>query len=98
MPDIILHQYDTSPFSEKVRICFGIKSLAWRAAAAAGDHAQARLILLTGGYRRIPVLQIGADIYCDSALIVREPDRRFPGTTASSSKQPRAGQCHRAMG
>ena len=78
MPDIILHQYDTSPFSEKVRICFGIKSLAWRAAAQPVIMPKPDLIPLTGGYRRIPVLQIGADIYCDSALIVRELDRRFP--------------------
>lgn len=35
------------------------------------------LVPLTGGYRRIPVLQIGADVYCDSQLIVRELDRRF---------------------
>ena len=29
MPDILFHQYDSSPFSEKVRVCFGIKQLAW---------------------------------------------------------------------
>jgi glutathione S-transferase len=27
------------------------------------------LLALTGGYRRAPVLQVGADIYCDTALI-----------------------------
>ena len=26
---------------------------------------------LTGGYRKTPVLQVGADIYCDTALIAR---------------------------
>lgn len=26
---IILHQYDISPFSEKVRVAFGIKGLDW---------------------------------------------------------------------
>ena len=30
-----------------------------------------QLVPLTGGYRRIPVLQIGADVYCDSQLIAR---------------------------
>jgi glutathione S-transferase len=78
MSDVILHQYDSSPFSEKVRICFGIKGLAWRAADQPVIMPKPDLIPLTGGYRRIPVLQIGADIYCDSALIVRELDRRFP--------------------
>lgn len=27
------------------------------------------VVALTGGYRRTPVLQVGADIYCDTALI-----------------------------
>ncbi len=29
MTDIILHHYDTSPYSEKVRLGFGLKGLAW---------------------------------------------------------------------
>lgn len=78
MPEIILHQYETSPFSEKVRVCFGIKGLAWHAVDQPVIMPKPDLIPLTGGYRRIPVLQIGADIYCDSALIVRELERRFP--------------------
>jgi len=78
MPEIILHQYDSSPFSEKVRICLGIKGLAWRAVDQPVIMPKPDLVLLTGGYRRIPVMQIGADIYCDSQLIVRELDRRFP--------------------
>ncbi len=78
MPEVILHQYDTSPFSEKVRISLGIKHLAWRAAAQPAIMPKPDLVPLTGGYRRIPVMQIGADVYCDSPLIVRELDRRFP--------------------
>ncbi|PKB13397.1 glutathione S-transferase [Novosphingobium kunmingense] len=79
MAEIILHQYDTSPFSEKVRLCLGIKGLAWRAVDQPVVMPKPDLVPLTGGYRRIPVLQIGADVYCDSALIVREIDRRFAG-------------------
>lgn len=78
MTDLMLHQYDSSPFSEKVRICFGIKGLAWQAVDQPVIMPKPDLVPLTGGYRRIPVLQIGADIYCDSALIVREIDRRYP--------------------
>jgi glutathione S-transferase len=36
---------------------------------------------LTGGYRRTPVMQIGADIYCDTVIIMRELERRFPAPT-----------------
>src|ERR1700750_838051 len=38
------------------------------------------LTTLTGGYRKAPVLQIGADIYCDSQLIMRELERRYPSS------------------
>lgn len=78
MPDVILHHYDSSPFSEKIRLCFGIKGLAWRAVDQPVIMPKPDLVPLTGGYRRIPVLQIGADIYCDSQLIARELERRFP--------------------
>ncbi len=78
MSEVILHQYDPSPFSEKVRICLGIKGLDWRAVQQPVIMPKPDLVPLTGGYRRIPVMQIGADIYCDSQLIVRELDRRFP--------------------
>ena len=81
MPEILLHQYDSSPFSEKVRVCLGIKGLAWGAVDEPVILPKPELIALTGGYRRIPVLQIGADIYCDSQLIVRELERRFPEPT-----------------
>jgi glutathione S-transferase len=36
------------------------------------------LTALTGGYRKTPVLQIGADIYCDSQLIMRELEAAAP--------------------
>lgn len=85
---ILLHQYDTSPFSEKVRICLGIKQLDWAAVDQPVVMPKPDLLALTGGYRRIPVLQIGADIYCDSVLIVRELERRFPEPTLFPSGTP----------
>lgn len=78
MSEIILHHYDTSPFSEKVRLALGIKGLAWRSVIQPVIMPKPDLIPLTGGYRRIPVMQIGADIYCDSQVILAELDRRRP--------------------
>jgi glutathione S-transferase len=77
-PEIILHHYDTSPFSEKVRLMFGIKGLKWRSVIQPVIMPKPDLIPLTGGYRRIPVMQIGADIYCDSQVILAEIERRHP--------------------
>lgn len=81
MTDLLLHHYDNSPFSEKVRICLGIKGLNWGAVEQPVIMPKPDLLPLTGGYRRIPVMQIGADVYCDSVLICRELERRFPTPT-----------------
>jgi glutathione S-transferase len=76
--EIIFHNYPSSPFSEKVRIAFGIKNLSWRSVVQPVIMPKPDLIPLTGGYRKIPVMQIGADIYCDTQIILRELERRYP--------------------
>jgi len=75
---IILHHYASSPFSEKVRVALGIKGLAWRAVEQPVIMPKPDLIPLTGGYRKIPVMQIGANVYCDTQIILRELERRHP--------------------
>jgi len=79
----ILHHYDASPFSQKVRELFGIKGLAWRSVITPNMMPKPDLVPLTGGYRRAPVMQAGADIYCDSQVILAEIDRRFPAPVAA---------------
>jgi len=78
MTDIILHHYEISPYSEKVRLGLGLKGLAWESVEIPVIMPKPDLTALTGGYRKTPVLQIGADIYCDSQLIMRELERRHP--------------------
>lgn len=78
MSDIILHHYDASPFSEKVRTVLGIKGLQWHSVEIPNIMPKPDLVPLTGGYRKTPVMQIGADIYCDSQCIIRELENRFP--------------------
>jgi glutathione S-transferase len=78
MTDIILHHYEISPYSEKVRLGLGLKDLAWASVEIPIIMPKPDLTALTGGYRKTPVLQIGADIYCDSQLIMRELERRYP--------------------
>ncbi|MFZ5557196.1 MAG: glutathione S-transferase family protein [Pseudomonadota bacterium] len=81
MDEIILHHYPQSPVSEKVRVGLGIKRLAWRSVEVPRLPPKPDLVPLTGGYRRAPVMQIGADVYCDSQCILRELQRRFPEPT-----------------
>jgi glutathione S-transferase len=75
---IILHHFDQSPFSEKIRLIFGLKTIAWTSVRISRIMPRPDLMPLTGGYRRTPVMQIGADIYCDTQCIMRELERRFP--------------------
>jgi glutathione S-transferase len=78
MDEIILHHYERSPFSEKVRLALGLKGVSWRSVIIPRIMPKPELMPLTGGYRKTPVMQIGADIYCDTRIILREIDRRFP--------------------
>lgn len=78
MTDIIFHHYVNSPFSEKVRIAFGIKQLVWKSVEIPNVLPKPDLMPLTGGYRKTPVMQVGADIYCDTQLIMMELERIAP--------------------
>jgi glutathione S-transferase len=81
MDNLILHHHDPSPFAEKIRLVFGIKHLPWQSVQIPMIMPKPDLTALTGGYRKTPVLQIGANIYCDTALIARELERRYPTPT-----------------
>lgn len=76
--EIILHNYASSPFSEKIRLIFGMKGLSWRSVEIPSAMPKPDLMPLTGGYRKTPVMQIGADIFCDTQIVIRELERRFP--------------------
>ncbi|SDU11023.1 glutathione S-transferase family protein [Pseudomonas mandelii] len=80
MSELILHHYPTSPFAEKARLLLGFKGLSWRSVKIAPILPKPDLTALTGGYRKTPVLQVGADIYCDTSLIARrlEQEKALP--------------------
>ena len=78
---VILHHFEKSPFSEKIRVAFGIKKIAWTSVLISRIMPRPDLMPMTGGYRRTPTLQIGADIYCDTQVILRELEGRFPQPT-----------------
>jgi glutathione S-transferase len=71
MSELILHHYPQSPFAEKARLMLGLKGLSWHSVRISPVMPKPDLTALTGGYRKTPVLQVGADIYCDTALIAR---------------------------
>ncbi|WP_428384862.1 glutathione S-transferase family protein [Nevskia ramosa] len=78
MSDLVLHHYPASPYAEKIRAALGYKRLSWKSVQQPMVMPKPDQIALTGGYRKAPVLQIGRDIYCDTALICRTLDRLYP--------------------
>lgn len=72
MSDLILHHYPMSPFSEKIRVMLGYTRLDWQSVITREMPPRPQLAILAGGYRKIPVAQIGADIFCDTRTIAAE--------------------------
>jgi len=72
MTNLILHHYPMSPFSEKIRAMLGYAGLSWQSCMTREMPPRPLLARLAGGYRKIPVAQIGADIFCDSHIIAAE--------------------------
>jgi glutathione S-transferase len=81
MAEIILHHYPESPFAEKIRAILGFKRLSYQSVLVPMMLPKPDVLALTGGYRRTPILQIGSDIYCDTALIVDVLERIQPQPT-----------------
>jgi glutathione S-transferase len=75
---LILHHFDWSPFAEKSRLALAFKGVPWMSVQIPMIMPKPDLTALTGGYRKTPVLQIGADVYCDTNLIARVLERKFP--------------------
>jgi len=91
--NIIVHHYWQSPVAEKVRVALGILDASWQSVEIPRIPPKPDLVLLTGGYRRTPVMQIGADIYCDSQCILQQLDHCFPEANFIN-----AGQTIQTMG
>ncbi|MEP3224477.1 MAG: glutathione S-transferase family protein [Parasphingorhabdus sp.] len=70
MTQVILHHYSNSPFGQAMRLALGLKGISWKSVEQPDIAPKPELSALTGGYERIPVLQIGSDVYCDTAVIV----------------------------
>jgi glutathione S-transferase len=74
----ILYHYEASPFAELVRAAFGVKGLAWGSLIVPNILPKPDQTRLTGAYARTPVMQLGADIYCDTGAILPALDA-LPG-------------------
>jgi len=71
MPEVILHHYPLSPYSEKIRLALGLKGVRWNSVEIPVWTPRPKLTPMTGGYRRTPILQMGAEFYCDTLRILK---------------------------
>src|SRR3954470_18213860 len=71
MSQVILHHYPLSPYSEKTRLALGLKGATWSSVEIPVWTPRPKLTPMTGGYRRTPILQVGAEFYCDTLHILR---------------------------
>ncbi len=78
MPQIILHHYQGSPFAEKIKLIFGYKNIEWKSLEVLPIPPRPSLDPVFDDMRRIPIMQIGADFFCDSRLIADVIDHIFP--------------------
>jgi len=92
MSELILHHYPGSPFSEKVRLVLGYKRMHWRSVIVPVVMPKPDVLALTGRYRRTPFLQIGSDIYCDTALICQVIEQHHPEPTIHPASAAGASQ------
>src|SRR5438477_10061722 len=92
MTPLILHHYPLSPFAEKIRVILGFKGLRWMSVHIPSIMPKPDVVALTGGYRKTPILQIGADVFCDTSLIAEELEARhgspplYPASVAGASR------------
>lgn len=93
MPDpLILYHYPMSPFSQKVRAMLGYTQLPWQSVTVREMPPRPVLQTLVGGYRKIPVAQIGADIFCDTKTIATEVARLSGRRTLALERCGQAAQ------
>lgn len=88
MQELILYHYSMSPFAEKMRSMLGYTGIAWQSVTVREMPPRKALSILAGGYRKVPVAQIGADVFCDTRAISDELARISGRPELSLDGQP----------
>ena len=86
--DIILHHYGLSTFAAKARMILNYKGISWRSVEVPMIMPKPEMVALTGGWRLVPVLQIGADVFVDSKLVAERLEQLQPDPPIHSGRDP----------
>ena len=85
-PDIVLFTYDISVYGRKVEWYLIVRHLPYSKCAVRNRLPREQLEELGIKYRRIPILAIGRDVYCDSKLIIDKLEQLYPENKLGSSE------------
>ncbi|OAG35666.1 hypothetical protein AYO21_10137 [Fonsecaea monophora] len=88
---IVLYHYSFSPFARRILWYLSLRSLDYAECKQPPVMPRPDLSALGVKYRRIPVMTIGRDVYCDSRIILRKLEELFPeGALGASSGEEKA--------
>lgn len=99
-PPVILFGYEASTFTLKIRLVLKLKQIPYTFITVPSMLPRPLLTKTFGlTYRKIPVLAIGRDLYCDSSLIAEALEHFFPEAEGYGTLYPRTtdGPSYRAL-
>ncbi|THU80803.1 hypothetical protein K435DRAFT_767813 [Dendrothele bispora CBS 962.96] len=80
-PPIVIYRYDMSPYANRLDSVLFLKKIPHQRVTVSPIMPRPEILDPFGlNYRRIPILGIGKDLYCDTNLISAVVERRFPGS------------------
>jgi len=72
------YHYNSSPYARKVVWYLTLRGMSWAEVKQPVIMPRPDLQAIGVGYRRIPVMAIGKDVYCDTRIILRKLEELFP--------------------
>jgi glutathione S-transferase len=99
-PIVVLFGYEASPFTWKVRHALRVKQIAYTFITVPSMMPRPLLKDSFGlTYRKIPVLCIGKELYCDTSIIIEALEQFYPESDGYQTLYPRTadGRNHRSI-
>ncbi|KAL2043980.1 hypothetical protein N7G274_003500 [Stereocaulon virgatum] len=89
--DIVLFHYQFSPFAKRVVWYLTLRGIEYAQCLQPVYLPREDINALGVKYRRIPIMSIGRDIYCDTRLILQKLEEKFPhGALGASQPEQKA--------
>lgn len=94
MSEIILYQYEISPFCDKVRRILSFKNIPYSIRNISLLETQMGKVKKFGPAAKLPALSVNGKIYCDSTEIAYELEKQFPDSPLIPSDQKKQALIH----